>query len=67
MTVTVYKLSGGFLKSSDWEFTFHGLSLEERTDQFMEEESYLTCKMKSSKLVYNYIPFHDIARVEVEE
>nr|DAV26824.1 MAG TPA: hypothetical protein [Caudoviricetes sp.] len=67
MAVTVYKLSGGFLNSSDWEFTFHGLSLEERTEQFMQEESYLTCKGKSRKLSYIYIPFHDIARIDVTE
>lgn len=65
MKVTVYKLSGGYLESSDWEFTFHGLSLEERTEQFVDEKSHLTCRAKSSIDIVCYIPFHDIARIEV--
>lgn len=65
MKATVYKLSGGYLESSDWEFSFHGLKLEEQTERFMEEKSHLTCKEKGDYNTVCYIPFHDIAKIEV--
>lgn len=65
MKVTVYKLSGGYLESADWEFTFHGLRLEEQAERFMDEKSHLTCIEKSNIGTVCYIPFHDIAKIEV--
>lgn len=65
MNVIIYKLSGGYLESADWEFTFHGLSLEYQTEKFMSEKSHLTCTAKSGVNTVCYIPFHDIARIEV--
>lgn len=67
MRVIVYRLSGGYLESSDWEFTFHGLRLEEQAEQFMDEKSHLTCTAKTSIKKICYIPFHDISKIEVTE
>lgn len=66
MKVFVYTKSGQVYSSGLWDFSFHSLSLAERIDQFMEEESYLTCKGKDENRT-NYIPFHDIAEIEVTE
>lgn len=64
MKVFVYTKSEVY-SSGLWEFTFHGLELEERVEQFMIEESHLTCKQRSGNKTC-YIPFHEIAEIEVE-
>lgn len=67
MKVFVYTKSGSCLSSKLWEFTFHGLNLEERIEQFMVEKGHLTCKSKTSEYKYSYLPFHEIAEIGVEE
>lgn len=67
MKVFVYTKNGDCLSSGLWEFSFHGLSLEERAEQFMDEKSHLTCTAKSSIKKVCYIPFHNISEIEVIE
>lgn len=66
MKVFVYTKDGNCLSSGLWEFTFHGLNLEERVEQFMIEKEYLVCKLKDGSKT-SYIPFHEIAEIEVSE